>query len=166
MPSMTLFTRAVDTTHRTNPPGPGPTLTAYPISAAILSTMRRRTHSLRRFIVAAVVLPYLLLQVQTAVACVLLNVQAADPCAIQQMESENPAQAEDCCQLGYQPASEIPATAPLAPPDIATLVALPSPVLLYLIATMDEATPPRASKNFSPPSSTSPPYLATLRLRI
>jgi len=128
--------------------------------------MRRRSYNFRRFIVAAVLLPYLLLQVQTAVACVLLDVQATDPCAMQQMDSANPAQAEDCCQLGYQPASEIQAAAPLSQPDIATLIALPSTVLLYVVVTPDETTATNLPKHFSPPSSAPPPYLATLRLRI
>lgn len=121
---------------------------------------------LRRWIAIAALLPYLLLQVQAAVACVLLDARIADPCAMQAAPAQDPSVSNDCCQLGYQPVTEVNEVTPLSPPDVAAHVALPASVLLYIVATTAETRPRDAATRSPPPTSALPPYLATLRLRI
>jgi len=126
---------------------------------------------LRRATLGLLLLAYLFLQVQVAVACVVQNLPGV-PCgpgAATEISQNDKTAGLDCCEAAYQPASALYDAAAPVSKDATLAGHAPMPMLVAYVDINIAASPLLISIS----SETSPPgvigtdiYLTTLRLRI
>ena len=134
----------------------------------------RNTRLIHRATLSVLLLAYLFLQVQVAIACVFVNLPGV-PCAPgaapeTQQTQNDPGVGADCCQAAYQPTSALYAAVTPSSKDLPPLFGkAPAPVLVAHVDINVAVPLPRSSVS----NEASPPgvlgtdiYLTTLRLRI